>query len=240
MMMRFPVTCLLAVVVAVALVACAGEDALTPAPSPTATTAAPTVPPADTPTPRPTLTPTPQGSTLWAGPIDITGQLRLASYLDDPQGYCIDVPGFFDSIRLDAPLQAHTCKPREYDQTYKFYLPQAQYSDRARTQIILTARDRCLSVDSVSADGELNLMAALCDNSSQASTRQDFFTTSDGKLLTAIGGRLPRRAPYLYCIGVAEGPGEPAGGRNHLRRDLVLYYCDDADPALITWELAIP
>ena len=29
---------------------------------------------------------------------------------DDPRGYCIDVPGPPANIRLDAPLQVHTCK----------------------------------------------------------------------------------------------------------------------------------
>ena len=44
--------------------------------------------------------------------------IRLADNLDDPQGYCIDVPGFGDNLRLDAPLQAHTCKPGSDDQLF--------------------------------------------------------------------------------------------------------------------------
>ena len=52
-------------------------------------------------------------------------------------------------------------------------------------------------------------------------------------------GRLSVKAETLRerCIGIATGAGEPAGGRNHLRRDLTLYDCAAADPALISWEL---
>ena len=163
--------------------------------------------------------------------------MRLKDYLDDPQGYCIDVPGFGSNIRLDAPMQAHTCKPDADDQAFTFSVPQAQYSERADTELVLTDYDRCLAVDSVSAGGELSLLVVACTDIGQSSTRQEFVTTSDGKLLTRIGGRLTPKSPYLYCVGVAEGSGEPAGGRSHLRRDLALYYCDEADPALIEWDL---
>lgn len=46
------------------------------------------------------------------------GLLRLADNLDDPQGYCVDVAGFGANIRLDASLQAHTCKPGSDDQMF--------------------------------------------------------------------------------------------------------------------------
>ena len=36
--------------------------------------------------------------------------IRLKNDLDDPLGYCIDVRGFGSGIRLDADLQAHSCK----------------------------------------------------------------------------------------------------------------------------------
>ena len=43
------------------------------------------------------------------------------------------------------------------------------------------------------------------------------------------------------CIGVADGAGEPAGGRNHRRRDLMLYDCrGNMDAALVTWEMVNP
>ena len=188
---------------------------------------------------QPTLTPTPNVNGPYVGPEREIGALRLKDNLDDPKGYCLDVPGFGDSIRLDAPLQAHTCKTGADDQVFSFEVPTAQYQDRVKTKLFLDGYDRCLSVDPVSASGKWNLITADCEGEKPWDTRQDFLTTPDGWLLTRRAGRLTPREPYLYCIGVADGVGEPAGGRNHLRRDLMLYYCDSADPALITWELSV-
>ncbi len=36
--------------------------------------------------------------------------LRTVAPLDEPRGYCVDIAGFRESLRLDDPLQAHTCK----------------------------------------------------------------------------------------------------------------------------------
>lgn len=36
--------------------------------------------------------------------------IRLVDTLDEPGFYCIDIPGFGESIQLDAPLQMHTLK----------------------------------------------------------------------------------------------------------------------------------
>ena len=41
----------------------------------------------------------------------------------DPDYYCLDVPGFGGSIRLDAPLQAHTCKWDADDQLFYVFGP---------------------------------------------------------------------------------------------------------------------
>ena len=38
------------------------------------------------------------------------GLLRTAHALDEARGYCLDIAGFGATLRLDDPLQAHTCK----------------------------------------------------------------------------------------------------------------------------------
>ena len=38
------------------------------------------------------------------------GLLRTNYPLDDARGYCIDIAGFGANIRLEDPLQVHTCK----------------------------------------------------------------------------------------------------------------------------------
>ena len=41
------------------------------------------------------------------GPVFI----QLTDPLDEPEFYCVDVPGAGRGVRLDSNLQAHTCKP---------------------------------------------------------------------------------------------------------------------------------
>jgi len=36
--------------------------------------------------------------------------IRLVDPLDEPEFYCIDIPGFGKNVQLEAPLMAHTLK----------------------------------------------------------------------------------------------------------------------------------
>lgn len=144
--------------------------------------------------------------------------------LDDPQGYCVDVTGFGASLRLDAPLQAHTCKPRADDQLFTL-------EPRDDTGAVgISAYGRCLAATAAGAGA--NLILAPCD---AASTGQGFRWLEGGGL--SLSATVAQGDAGL-CIVVASGVGEPAGGRNHLRRDLALDECAGADPSLAEWELA--
>lgn len=137
------------------------------------------------------------------------GLLRLANDLDDPQGYCVDVTGFGANIRLDAPLQAHTCKGRSDDQMFEVL---------EGGGIRLIAFGRCLGArEAVSGSA---VSAVECNPDAEA---QGFQMDTAGMLALASPDG------YALCLGVAAGSGEPAGGRNHLRRDLMLYRCDEAE-----------
>ena len=187
----------------------------TPIPTPTLTTLRPTSAPVPfTPTP-PQPPPPPRQAESRAS--SAPGLLRLEDFLDDPLGYCVDVAGFGANLRLDAPLQAHTCKPGSDDQLF---------SQRGDDGIRLERHDRCLSASAATAGSAVEVVTCDAD-----AADQNFRLDGDGRveLLTADGSAL--------CLGVAGGAGEPAGGRNHLRRDLVLYRCSEADGSLITWEL---
>jgi len=39
-------------------------------------------------------------------------QVRLVDPLDEPEFYCLDLSGWGDHLRLEDPLQGHTCKIR--------------------------------------------------------------------------------------------------------------------------------
>jgi len=140
--------------------------------------------------------------------------------LDDPQGYCVDVTGFGANVRLDVPLQAHTCKPGSDDQMF------TQIAPADGGGIRLVEYDRCLAAETAESGAEVNVFG--CD---AGTVNQRFSLKEDGRV------QLASPAGPVLCLGIAAGKGKPAGGRNHLRRDLVLYYCDEADPVLITWEL---
>ena len=150
--------------------------------------------------------------------------IRLADNLDDPQGYCIDVPGFGDNLRLDAPLQAHTCKPGSDDQL--FALPTAAIHS-------IELKDLMLCITAEESQPGASLALGTCGGQ----PNQDFAPVLDhDQDRLALRVETDTSISWDLCIGVSAGAGEPAGGQNHLRRDLLLYACDETDPALITWE----
>lgn len=149
--------------------------------------------------------------------------IRLRDNLDDPLGYCIDVRGFGAGIRLDADLQAHSCKYNSPDdQSF------AMMDDRSVGTIVLVDYDVCLAAADPKPGASILLRPC-----GDRSVSQGFELLADGRLRLQVES--DDSQPEL-CIGVADGAGEPAGGRNHLRRDLMLLECDQADPILIAWE----
>ena len=148
--------------------------------------------------------------------------IRLRDDLDDPLGYCIDVRGFGSGIRLDADLQAHSCKSNSPDdQSF------AILDEPPALRIVLVDYGVCLSAGKLEPGA--SVLLGPCDG---ASVFRPFEWREDGRL--QLLAEQDTAQPRL-CIGVADGDGEPAGGRNHLRRDLLLRDCSDADPVLITW-----
>ncbi len=203
----------------VALVACAADPTGSAVPSvehtqaPVGTVAAlPTSAATAQPMPTPAAaTDTPASPQLMAGAL-----LRLTDFLDDPQGYCVDVAGFGDNIRLESPLQAHTCKPGSHDQLF-VAVPDGVMK--------LVEYDRCLTAFNLALDAPVHV--APCDSGLSG---QAFTVNEHGWVYLPVAGSNP------LCLGVAAGSGEPAGGRNHLRRDLALYDCEITDRTLVTWE----
>ncbi len=194
-----------------------------PTPVVTVATQVPTAP--GTATPRlPTSTPEFQATTAapdTSAPIPFL--IRLRDNLDDPLGYCIDVRGFGAGIRLDADLQAHSCKSNSPDdQSF------AMMDDRLVGTIVLVEYEVCLAAADPKPGASILLHP--CDD---RSVSQGFELLADGRLRLHVESNDSQ--PEL-CIGVSDGAGEPAGGRNHLRRDLMLLKCDDTDPILIAWE----
>lgn len=143
------------------------------------------------------------------------GLIRLADPLDEPEHYCVDVPGFGRRLNLDAPLMAHTCKPRAADETFTVGHPEAG-------QLYMPAYDRCAEAESREPGARLFVKGC------GSSDLQRFSFEPDGRIRLA-GGQL--------CLTVDSADGEPTGGPSHLRRDLALQPCEGASPSLSRWRL---
>lgn len=137
--------------------------------------------------------------------------IQLVDQLDEPEFYCVDVPGFRDSLRTDRPLQAHTCKPGAADELFVANQPGAG-------QFLMPAYDLCME-----AEGNLVYTRPCADSPAQLFSHRD-----DSTIRTAEGD---------LCLAVAGGNGEPAGGRSHLRRDLRLMPCGEVAAELAEWVL---
>lgn len=139
--------------------------------------------------------------------------IQLGDALDEPQYYCIDVPGFGARLNLDAALMAHTCKPGAADEMFAVNQP-------AAGNLSMSAYDLCMQADSAEAAAQLHLEE--CGDTAL----QRFTYDSEGAL--ALSGT-------ELCIAVPPDAGQPTGGPSHLRRDLLLQPCDSVEPALSRW-----
>ena len=144
--------------------------------------------------------------------------IQLEDPLDEPEYYCVDVPGAGRGVMLQAPLQAHTCKAVEVAEDELFSIGRPLDG-----QIYMKAYDLCVAADRPEADSLLRLEP--CSDSAL----QRFSFPSDGRIRRQGG------AAAGLCLAVAPGPGTPTGGLSHLRLDLNLQRCEDADPHRAIW-----
>ena len=49
-------------------------------------------------------------------PVPADSLIQLIDPLDEPEYYCIDVPGAGAGVRLQTALQTHTCKQRQFEE----------------------------------------------------------------------------------------------------------------------------
>ncbi len=167
----------------------------------------------NTPEPQPTAIPSPTAAPAVPTP-SVESLIMLQDPLDEPEFYCVDVAGFGSNLNLNSPLQAHTCKPGADDELFIFNAPGAG-------QFFMDAYDVCLEAK------EGLLYARKCSDA----PAQRFVFDSDGAI-RAQGADL--------CLAVQSGAGQPAGGRSHLRRDLLLQSCADVAQNLSRWLLPGP
>jgi len=158
------------------------------------------------------------------------GRIRLVRFLDEPDGYCVDVPGGGDRIMLSMPAIAHTC---HFDP-----LPDQVF--RLNGTAILWPHKRdpvCLSAATTSHGAGFGFEPC------KGTARQSFEFAPNGEI---------RLAGTQLCLGVertgpafgqdptpdqdAHGRGSPVNPQfSHLARALVLEECGVGDPSFQRW-----
>ena len=147
------------------------------------------------------------------------GLLRTSYPLDDARGYCLDIAGFGANIRLDDPLQVHTCKFGASLEDQIFELAEGA------GRIYAAEYDVCLAAGALEPGAALYVGA--CDDSPQQ------------RWELAWGRLSPASRPDL-CISLAGDAGEIAGtpaliSPVYRRRDVSLEDCEAELVSMQTW-----
>ena len=151
------------------------------------------------------------------------GLLRTIHALDEARGYCLDIAGEGQTLRLDDALQAHTCK-------YGAPLDDQRFERTASGAIRATMYDRCLAAASLESGARLLVRAC-------ASVPTQLWSMAWGRLS-------PASRPDL-CVSLAGEKGQPAGtpamiSPVYRRRDVALDRCGDAREASQSFRWSVP
>ena len=137
--------------------------------------------------------------------------LRAVDALDEPRGYCIDIPGSGPTINLDAPLQGHTCKFRDA-------IADQLFDAAAGQHIRASEYERCLAVEALEPKQPLLLRGC---------------TDSRLQRWQLTNGRLSPAARPELCVALGAERGERWGTPPlitpvYRRQTLALAECDEA------------
>lgn len=144
--------------------------------------------------------------------------IRLVDALDDPAFYCVDLSGRGDQLRLEDPLQTHTCKPEGQAEDQLVF-----HFDEGKLKVV--GHDRCVQAAGPGA-GTLPgspLLARACSDS----PLQKLSLHQDGKI---------HLDDSEFCLA-AGSVSRAAGGPNQLWRTLTVSSCDEADEKLLVWQV---
>ena len=167
-------------------------------------------------------TPTETSADLSVEQVPTTvGLIQLRDPLDEPEFYCVDVPGVGATLNLQGALTAHTCKPGAEDEIFHMNLS-------STGQFSMPAYNLCMEADGPEAGNSLHL--AECSSARLQQFR--YFDIGQIRLAHGSVGGL--------CLTVASGVGEPTGGPSHLRRALTMEACDQVDTARSLWIVGSP
>jgi len=154
--------------------------------------------------------------------------LRLLDRLDRPEdGYCVDILGVGETLRIDLPLFAHNCKPGLTNDSAVVFTPEGL--------IRFPAVDRCITVAGVNSAAlpGASVLLRPCSESIaffESSALQRFTLRNDGRLVL-------NRSALCLTVGPQSATTYSPSDR---WRTLFVEDCATADPARSRWEFVVP
>lgn len=162
------------------------------------------------------------------------GRIRLVRFLDEPDGYCIDVPGSAERAMLAMPAIAHTCHFDPLpDQVFIF-----NSSGNGLIRWEFGGRSACLTAGAAQQGAPISFKDC-GPNEMQKFTFTDIgdLRLSDSDLCLAVETTGPRFDETLGPQQDARGRGRPINPKfSHLARALQLSNCGEADPSFQRWQ----
>ena len=154
--------------------------------------------------------------------------LRLVNRLDRPEdGYCLDILGIPNNMRINLPLFAHNCKSTLTPDSAVIFNPSGQ--------IKFLSVNRCITVAGVNSNAVpgASILLRKCDETLpffETSALQRFIHRKDGRI-SIIGSKL--------CLIVGSKSAETYSPY-HRWRTLFVEDCSNADASRSKWEFIIP
>lgn len=147
--------------------------------------------------------------------------LRVIAPLDEERGYCLDIPGHLSGVRLESPLQAHTCKNGIWNRDGQF-----DVAALSNGTIRMPEYDLCLQAENSSSGARL-LLGECTEAELQIWILQD-------------SGEILLNASPQMCVTIADGAGRDAGGPQYLMKSVGLDTCTQQASDRQRWTTAIP
>jgi hypothetical protein len=144
-------------------------------------------------------------------------QVRLVDPLDEPEFYCLDLSGWGDHLKLEDPLQAHTCKLRGADD---------QMFIVRQDRILVGTTGRCLEI---AGSGTPLPGAAILARECSDGPMQTLTLEENGQIAAKGSG---------LCLAVGDRSAD-ASGPSHVWRVLTVEPCEVVSPELMTWQIGL-
>jgi hypothetical protein len=96
--------------------------------------------------------------------------LRSSHDLEDPNGYCLDIPGFGARLQKEGPITTHTCK---YDRP-GFWVDEL-FEMTASNQLRLSEYGLCLSASAMEPGADIDIVDCAADTGRCSRVMHDTF-----------------------------------------------------------------